>query len=106
MGEVAHSAHAALPPLSFDPDAEAELRAAFAAALPTIPTRYLYDDAGSDLFEQITDQPEYYQTRTELGILEHQVRDILDLASPTHLAVGSGPQDRPVGRRHAGGRGL
>lgn len=32
--------------------------------------KYLYDARGSELFEEITAQPEYYQTRTELGILE------------------------------------
>ncbi len=31
--------------------------------------KYFYDAAGSDLFEQITDLPEYYPTRTELSIL-------------------------------------
>ena len=31
--------------------------------------RWLYDAAGSELFERITEQPEYYQTRTENGIL-------------------------------------
>lgn len=32
--------------------------------------KYFYDAAGSDLFEQITDLPEYYPTRTELSILQ------------------------------------
>lgn len=36
---------------------------------PTIPPRYFYDATGSWLFEQICRQPEYYLTRTELGIL-------------------------------------
>jgi dimethylhistidine N-methyltransferase len=31
--------------------------------------KYFYDAAGSDLFEQITELPEYYPTRTELKIL-------------------------------------
>jgi dimethylhistidine N-methyltransferase len=31
--------------------------------------KYFYDAAGSELFEQITVLPEYYPTRTELGIL-------------------------------------
>ncbi|MHA6724113.1 L-histidine N(alpha)-methyltransferase [Sphingomonas sp. RS2018] len=34
-----------------------------------IPARWLYDRAGSELFEQITDLPEYYPTRTEIAIL-------------------------------------
>ena len=31
--------------------------------------KYFYDAAGSELFEQITELPEYYPTRTELSIL-------------------------------------
>src|SRR5882757_9878844 len=31
--------------------------------------KYFYDAVGSELFEQITLLPEYYPTRTELGIL-------------------------------------
>lgn len=34
--------------------------------------KYFYDATGSDLFEAITRQPEYYPTRTELGILDAQ----------------------------------
>ncbi|MEM6436158.1 MAG: L-histidine N(alpha)-methyltransferase [Cyanobacteria bacterium P01_D01_bin.115] len=36
----------------------------------TLPPKYFYDDQGSQLFEQITDLPEYYLTRTERQILE------------------------------------
>ena len=31
--------------------------------------KYFYDAAGSELFELITEQPEYYQTRTEADLL-------------------------------------
>lgn len=34
-----------------------------------IPARFFYDRAGSELFEKITALPEYYPTRTEIGIL-------------------------------------
>lgn len=34
------------------------------------PPKYLYDTLGSQLFEQITEQPEYYPTRTEINILQ------------------------------------
>jgi dimethylhistidine N-methyltransferase len=36
--------------------------------------KYFYDSTGSDLFEQITALPEYYPTRTELGILNKNAR--------------------------------
>jgi dimethylhistidine N-methyltransferase len=35
----------------------------------SIPCKYLYDDFGSRLFEQICDLDEYYPTRTELAIM-------------------------------------
>src|SRR5476651_882878 len=38
--------------------------------------KYFYDAAGSELFEQITLLPEYYPTRTELGILRDRGRAI------------------------------
>jgi len=34
-----------------------------------IPARFFYDRAGSELFERITELPEYYPTRTEAGLL-------------------------------------
>src|SRR5436190_24238437 len=38
--------------------------------------KYFYDEAGSQLFEQITRLPEYYPTRTELSILSERGKDI------------------------------
>ena len=39
-------------------------------ALPKrIPAKYFYDGAGSQLFERITELPEYYPTRSEMQIL-------------------------------------
>ena len=38
--------------------------------------KYFYDETGSDLFEEITRLPEYYPTRTELGILRERGREI------------------------------
>lgn len=48
-----------------------------------IPARYFYDQAGSELFEAITRLPEYYPTRTEIGILT-------DCAGDIAAAVGQG----------------
>lgn len=42
-----------------------------------IPSKYLYDTTGSQLFEMITEQPEYYPTRTEKKLLELHSPDIL-----------------------------
>jgi L-histidine N-alpha-methyltransferase len=42
-----------------------------------LPPKYLYDARGSELFEQITEQPEYYPTRAELRILRDQAAAIV-----------------------------
>src|SRR5215472_4729591 len=36
----------------------------------TLPCKYFYDRRGSQLFDAICELPEYYLTRTELGIME------------------------------------
>ena len=41
--------------------------------------KYFYDAKGSELFEQITVLPEYYPTRTELGILRSRGDEIADI---------------------------
>ena len=43
----------------------------------TLPCQYLYDERGSELFERITDLPEYYPTRTETAILSSCVGAIV-----------------------------
>jgi len=42
----------------------------------TLSPKYFYDETGSHLFEEITRLPEYYPTRTELGILREHGRGI------------------------------
>jgi dimethylhistidine N-methyltransferase len=41
-----------------------------------LPAKYFYDARGSELFEEITALPEYYPTRTEMGILRENAADI------------------------------
>jgi L-histidine N-alpha-methyltransferase len=56
-----------------------------------IPSRFLYDARGSQLFEAICDLPEYYLTRAEAGILEREARRFRDLTGPVALVeLGSG----------------
>ncbi|MCF8034883.1 MAG: L-histidine N(alpha)-methyltransferase [Desulfarculaceae bacterium] len=40
--------------------------------------KYLYDQRGSELFDQICRAPEYYPTRTEKALLERHAREIMD----------------------------
>src|ERR1700744_445235 len=47
-----------------------------------IPAKCFYDAAGSELFERITQLPEYYPTRTELGILKANAREMAALIGP------------------------
>lgn len=57
-----------------------------------LPPRLFYDAAGSALFEQITELPEYYLTRTEREILEERAGEILDQAGRglTLIELGAG----------------
>jgi len=42
----------------------------------TLPCKYFYDERGSQLFDAICGLPEYYLTRTELGIMETHVAEM------------------------------
>jgi dimethylhistidine N-methyltransferase len=57
-----------------------------------ISPKYFYDDTGSRLFDKITEQPEYYPTRTEIGILQDNAAAIAALLKPGCAIVefGSG----------------
>lgn len=57
-----------------------------------LPAKYFYDHIGSRLFEQITQQPEYYPTRTELAILEQHRAEIARSIGDVHTLIeyGSG----------------
>jgi dimethylhistidine N-methyltransferase len=57
-----------------------------------IPAKCFYDARGSELFERITEQPEYYPTRCEMEVLRDKAADIAALI-PENAAVvefGSG----------------
>jgi L-histidine N-alpha-methyltransferase len=58
----------------------------------TLPCRWLYDNAGSELFEAITRLPEYYPTRTETAILRANARAMADFAGSniTLIEYGAG----------------
>ncbi|GAA4643385.1 L-histidine N(alpha)-methyltransferase [Pontixanthobacter gangjinensis] len=57
-----------------------------------IPARWLYDDAGSQLFEDITKLPEYYPTRAETEILTERGAEFASAIGPGRAVVefGSG----------------
>jgi len=69
-----------------------------------LPPKHLYDARGSELFEAITELPEYYPTRAERRILEDHAGTIVgDAAELVELGAGSGIKTRlmlDTGRLH------
>jgi L-histidine N-alpha-methyltransferase len=58
---------------------------------PTTDPKYFYDDRGSELFERITGLDEYYQTRTELALLDSIAGEIIEAVNPNEMVeLGSG----------------
>jgi dimethylhistidine N-methyltransferase len=57
-----------------------------------IPARWFYDRRGSELFEAITELPEYYPTRTETALLRSIAGEVAELAGAGRAVVefGSG----------------
>jgi L-histidine Nalpha-methyltransferase len=70
----------------------ADVRAGLTKPFKELSPRYFYDGRGSELFEAITELPEYYPTRAERAILEHHAAGICASAgNPTTLIeLGSG----------------
>lgn len=72
----------------------------------SLPCRYFYDDRGSVLFEQITELPEYYPTRTEAAILTasaaEMVADVPDRAVLVEFGSGSSRKTELLLRHLAG----
>lgn len=56
----------------------------------SLPSQYFYDEAGSNLFEQITELEEYYPTRTEVSILRAHATDIARQLGTNALLVEYG----------------
>jgi L-histidine N-alpha-methyltransferase len=63
----------------------------------SLPSRYLYDERGSELFQRIAELPEYYLTRTETRILEQsagEIRDITGAVAIVELGAGHSVKTR------------
>jgi L-histidine Nalpha-methyltransferase len=75
-----------------DPAFRADVLAGLAARPRAIPARWFYDRRGSELFERITELPEYYPTRTERALLASRAADIAARVGPGRVVVefGSG----------------
>ena len=58
---------------------EADVLAGLNATPKRVSAKYFYDRIGSQLFERITELPEYYPTRCEIGILTQYAGEIAKL---------------------------
>ena len=64
----------------------ADVLAGLAAPIPSVPARWLYDRAGSELFDAITRLPSYYPTRTETALLKAIMPEVAAMI-PSGVAV-------------------
>ena len=74
----------------------ADVLAGLSRSQKSIPSQYLYDTIGAKLFERITEQPEYYPTRTEIGLLREHATNIAQEVGPNATIVepGSGAGEK------------
>ncbi len=73
-------------------DVLGDILAGLSATPKRLPSKYFYDRRGSELFEEITRQPEYYLTRVELALLADSAAGIAAAVGPRAHVVeyGSG----------------
>ncbi|HCS29094.1 MAG TPA: L-histidine N(alpha)-methyltransferase [Spongiibacteraceae bacterium] len=81
--------------IDLQPDTSALLEESIAglkASPRQLPCKYFYDAEGARLFEQICELPEYYPTRTEVGILKQHLPEMAKLigANARIVEYGSG----------------
>lgn len=61
----------------------------------SLPPKWFYDSAGSDLFDQITRLPEYYPTRAEAEILRIRSGEVVSATgADTLVELGSGTSEK------------
>ena len=68
-----------------------DVREGLSCPFKELPPKYFYDERGSELFERITELPEYYPTRCEREILDARAAELVAAAEPsTLIELGSG----------------
>jgi L-histidine N-alpha-methyltransferase len=74
-----------------------EVRAGLSKLQKELPSKYLYDDLGSALFDAITVLPEYGLTRADQRVLDRCAREIpLEFSTVAEFGSGSGRKTRAV----------
>jgi L-histidine N-alpha-methyltransferase len=72
-----------------------DVRAGLTADPKWLPPKWFYDARGSELFEQITQLPEYYPTRAEREILQTRAGEIAAITKAhTLVELGSGSSEK------------
>ncbi|MEZ5168492.1 MAG: L-histidine N(alpha)-methyltransferase [Acidimicrobiales bacterium] len=72
-----------------------DVRAGLTARPKSLPPKWLYDEVGSALFDEITRIDEYYPTEAEREILLARAAEMVDLAgADTIVELGSGTSDK------------
>lgn len=72
-----------------------DVRRAFGARPIVLPPKWLYDDKGSEIFDQITRLPDYYPTEAERFLLAEHATDIVERTGATTVVeLGSGTSDK------------
>lgn len=73
----------------------AEVAAGLAAPQKELSPKYFYDHRGSEIFEEITRLPEYYQTRTERSILQAWMPSLVaELGTRALVELGAGSAEK------------
>ena len=73
-----------------DPAFRADVVAGLAAPVRAIPARWFYDRRGSELFEAITELPEYYLSRADRFLLERHSPDVARIAGSGRAVIEFG----------------
>ncbi|MBL0923738.1 MAG: L-histidine N(alpha)-methyltransferase [Sphingomonadaceae bacterium] len=76
--------------LRADPVFRADVLEGLRGPRRAIPARWLYDERGSELFDEITRLPEYYPTRTETKLLERCLTDVARYVGPGAAVIEFG----------------
>jgi L-histidine N-alpha-methyltransferase len=77
----------------------ADVRQGLTGSPKQLSPKYFYDERGSELFEEITQLPEYYLTRSERLLLEQRIADIVAMVRPcslVELGAGSATKTRII----------
>jgi L-histidine N-alpha-methyltransferase len=86
------AAHAYKQP---NPGMLAEVAAGLSAPQKELSPKYFYDHRGSEIFEEITRLPEYYQTRTERSILDAWMPSLIAwLGTRALVELGAGNAEK------------